>query len=426
MNSYPSIPSIPTMGFPDRVGFHEIDVRRTFRLFRPRSGEVTQLAAIHPDEPILIGFFDDEDAFVQAAWQYAGARNLYFSVHAFAKGRVAVPVNRPLAYARTRGVSEDVVRVRGLPLDFDVNTPRRREAKALSPTNQAAATIEELNDAFARVSAILSFSPFVSERHSGIMSGNGFQVIPKLDLLVNSENRIDVAKRLKSAGELIRRTFSTPDLRIDLTFDLPRVFALPGTLKKKGSDPALWRMVQFVQEGDASAPAFGRWFQSIPVEASQTKAHAAPGRICPGNTQTDQVPAELCPLWRALFLGQISSGDRSVDLVLLGTRLLWHGFEPDEVAEQLVQSDAIARQKYFGRPDAAQRYRAIAEDDAPFRTPDCSFVRKLPGAPHCTPCRFEVDFTKRPLIQPVVGSGRRDLVGDPFKEMARIVAEVLP
>jgi hypothetical protein len=79
-----------------------------------------------------------------------------------------------------------------------------------------------------------------------IFSGNGWQTILPLDIAITDESRAVIHAQLDAAGHSFIDNYAAEGVKLDSTFDLPRIVALPGTLKMKGDDQSLWRMVQIV------------------------------------------------------------------------------------------------------------------------------------------------------------------------------------
>jgi hypothetical protein len=114
-----------------------------------------------------------------------------------------------------------------------------------------------------------------------------------------------------------------------------------------------------------------------------------------------------------------------MDMVMLGSRLLYTGYTTEQTADLLAAHDEAVR-KYTDRADSEERYREIVEAYSFTRIPDCHYVRKIPGAPPCVHCANEVDLGKRPALRPAPpATVSNDADNDPFKEMENLVQKCL-
>ena len=198
-------------------------VRHAFHLIRGDATGLVQLAAIHPGVAPLFGFYDDEDAFLLATQEYAGSRNLYVSINLFRQDFLA-PKNQSLQQFSKRGGADDISHVRLLPLDMDVDTPRRSQEKSIS--GAASATDEELRVVLEAGQKILSEPPLCDSGAGCIMSGNGSVPLVPLDIPITDRNRSEIKERLKAAGKYFQHTFKFTGVKIDSTFDFLSLFGV--------------------------------------------------------------------------------------------------------------------------------------------------------------------------------------------------------
>ena len=257
------------------------------------AGGVTDVRAIGADGrggEILRGFFDNEEALVaEAARANALGYNLYFGISARAPGLFERAPNRLVAGV-TGGGSDDVVPPILLLIDLDVDTPRRRAAKGPLPGSKAAATDEEIPVVAAAASAVMADPLLIGVTPGKTFSGNGFGILVPI-LTAPDANLDHIGAQMKAFGDLIRTRHRYPGSKIDSTFDLARISALPATMKRKGADASLHRMVELLQVPQGALDL------SLLAEPTDVKVRVRPGdpvvRLDPADaTRLPTIPSD--------------------------------------------------------------------------------------------------------------------------------------
>lgn len=402
------------------IPFDEALVRLAFHLFRPQPGEVIGLVAIKKPKLPRFGFYDDERAFVQAARPLAGHYNLYFTVNAFGKDLIDAPINQSMIYLPRRGDSNAIVRLRATMLDIDVGVYRRHHAAKSDPSGSAAATEAELEVLPECTKSLIRRGAF-SVKPLIVFSASGRQVLPRCSIPITDANRPEILSSLRGAYEHFRRGFNHYGAKLNSTFDLPRVAALPGTLKMEGSDPALYRMVRILQlPGDLIDLEYQRWLlRQVPRQPNRTAEQLI-------SAPTTAALTDLCKPWRDLFDGSVSSGDRSMDLVMLASKFLSDEFSIDDTTALLAQHDAQTGRKYIDRPGGYEYIRMVVENDSPGRIPDCRYVQRLPiDRSPCSGCKDKKHLARRPMVRVIKADSPRHPYVDPFSKVKSIVREIL-
>lgn len=208
---------------PPRI--HEEDVRATYRFLGHAGRGVTELRVISPKRGVVgIGYFDNEDAFVQACAGVNGAGNVYLGIQPRPESLLEQSKNQ-IRKLRKGAREEDVSWVTAVVLDIDPVRPK-----------DTAATDEELAKAVAcgdRIAEWLESKGF--RRPVRNMSGNGCQLwfaVPPHE--VTEVSREEMRERLKAFEARIREKFAGDGVAVDSIFNLSRVIKVIGTRSVKG------------------------------------------------------------------------------------------------------------------------------------------------------------------------------------------------
>lgn len=175
-----------------------------------------------------VSFVDDLTDFLATCEKYNGKANVYVGVN---------------ERTTKEGKAENVGKLSIIPLDVDPVRPKGE-----------ASTDAELELARQKMLQIKSWlkenldcSPFIT------MSGNGFHIFIKIPTITLDEfNRPVIQQKLESFVHQIQEKFNDDRVRIDSTFDLPRVMKCPGTMSVKGDNTPERprRMCQIVESND--------------------------------------------------------------------------------------------------------------------------------------------------------------------------------
>ena len=189
----------------------------------------TEVKIIDPHEGLKeASFVDNLTDFLVICEKYNGKANVYVGVN---------------ERATKEGKAENVGRLSIIPLDVD---PVRPKGEASTDT--------ELELARQKILQIKSWlkenfdcSAFIT------MSGNGFHIFIKIPPVgLDDFNRPVIQQKLEIFVHQVQDKFNDDRVRIDSTFDLPRVMKCPGTLSVKGDNAPERprRMCQIVESND--------------------------------------------------------------------------------------------------------------------------------------------------------------------------------
>src|SRR3990170_221937 len=176
------------------------------------------LVAISHEDRVRFAQFDKKhwpDAVTWAREYNKKGWKLYYGVN------VMHPLDKRVP---SRGTGKDVAVLWGFPIDLDAKSPIR-------PTTEA-----ERGPILATALRIIAFF-----RENGlgrpmlVDSGNGYQVVSVLrpPVILDDAARVIWNQRFTRLTRHLQEKFSSDEVKVDSMFDLPRVFALPGTLKNK-------------------------------------------------------------------------------------------------------------------------------------------------------------------------------------------------
>ncbi len=218
-----------------------------------------------------IGFFDNEESFVQACLQwdqsphnvYAGLNPRDISLFDRAPNEIR---------ALDSGASaDDVTAVMFLGVDID---PVRPKGEASTDAELQAAL--EVRDAIAAWARTQGFPPALLG-----MSGNGGHLVFSFPPVPPA----DVTEQLRAFTQEVRKRFGDPRVAIDSTFDAPRVWKVYGTLSKKGENTEArpWRRARIDALRPGPSQAFLEYIMHLQVAAAAQPLRKAPA----GTTVTE-------------------------------------------------------------------------------------------------------------------------------------------
>jgi P4 family phage/plasmid primase-like protien len=198
------------------------DIRRFFRLLGHEPHGLTELRIIPPGKRPWIGYFDQEDAFVETCTTWNGKANVY-------AGRNP----RPLIFAERFPQAHNNI-ARGIPgaksAEIEVITALSLDIDPVRPKDTPSTDAEHERTLIAANRIAANYPNAVV-----IDSGNGSQILfPIAALSVNGDaRRVEAQTR---AWEADVRAIVEEDarLKLDSIHDLPRIIKVPGTLAIKG------------------------------------------------------------------------------------------------------------------------------------------------------------------------------------------------
>jgi len=203
--------------------YKESEIWRAAHLFL-KDGDVIELRALGvKGGGTSSGYFDDREAFVEAAMELSGrAEGVYCTLNPVQPELIARAKNRVRQFARTTTIDEEVDRRRFLFIDLDPVRPRGMSA-----------TTGELRKAIVRADEIQKWmvnewpdrTPYIA------ISGNGVHMLYKCNMPNTPENRDFQQVVLKVLAD----RFTDKYVEVDqATFNASRIIRLYGTLACKG------------------------------------------------------------------------------------------------------------------------------------------------------------------------------------------------
>lgn len=170
-----------------------------------------------------IGFFDNEESFVQACLNVdkSSPHNVYAGLN---PRDIALFDSAPneIRSLDTGASESDVTAAMFLGIDIDPVRP-----KGEASTQAELQTALEIRDAIAAWARSQGFPPALAG-----MSGNGGHLVFSFPPMPPTE----VKEQLRAFTQAVRERFGDPRVSIDSTFDAPRVWKAYGTLSKKGAN----------------------------------------------------------------------------------------------------------------------------------------------------------------------------------------------
>jgi len=160
--------------------FDEEQARAHYRLLGHGDYGITELLVLSSDgTPPLVGFLDNEDAFVQLSSCWSGKRHVYVGAQPRRDDLFELAPNELRTIPR-RACAADIVHVTIRFSDLDAQTEKRTMAARRNTSYGAAATTEELNDVLQASELLAGWDRFRSPVR--FCSGNGAYVINSVDL----------------------------------------------------------------------------------------------------------------------------------------------------------------------------------------------------------------------------------------------------
>jgi len=217
--------------------FSENEAGNQYRILGHAEFGVTELLALppHNGHSPLVGFFDNEEDYIQACRKLNGKYNLYVGVNPRPGDLFSLAPNKMESGIR-RASKEDIKFITGFFLDIDPADRKR-------PTDDATHQV-----AIDKAQEIVNAYPFLQDS-SILSSGNGAQLLARVLFTQDLEETV---QKIKVLSDKIRKTHFSGDryMKLDAVHDLPRVMSAAGTLKIKGeaTDDRPYRLVQFYSD----------------------------------------------------------------------------------------------------------------------------------------------------------------------------------
>jgi hypothetical protein len=295
---------------------------------------VTELAVIDPNGEkgvIATGFFNDEEAFIEACNQYDGRYNIYAGRNPRPLWLPKVCENHLDTRYRQRARDKDIECITAISLDIDPIRP-----KGTSSTEE-------------QHKMAIEFTIMVQRDIGGWVddSGNGAYLwLPfKTPIIVDNESRDKIKQQCRIwQSDVIRRYKPQRyNLRIDGCFDLSRLKKVIGTVSVKGSVHRLSKFVIIDNPDDKVRDEI----LSLCIQTD----HSLP-RVIP----SERIPERFVRLLKAnrtiKDLWVTPNGDRSSHDWMLGCELAKEGLKPNEIASILMINP-------FGKYQRDRRYDYI-------------------------------------------------------------------
>lgn len=203
------------------------EIARLYHFLAHEDYGVTEVRVIDPNAsgPGIrgIGFFDNEADFVRVVsqWDKTTSYNLYVGLN---------PRDLALFDSAPNGIragvkgadAGDITRAMHIGIDVDPERPKGQAA-----TEEELQEALRVRDAVAQWARDQGFSPALLG-----MSGNGGHLIFSIPPTAPDE----IAEHLRAFVQTLKREFSSPKVKIDSTYDLPRIWKIYGTLSRKGAN----------------------------------------------------------------------------------------------------------------------------------------------------------------------------------------------
>jgi hypothetical protein len=340
------------------------DLAKFFEYMRPSGGSVIEVRAIPRVKGhgrVQVGLFTQKEEFCRECTK---ANRLEFNLYVGISGRNPDVLDRApnvLMPGVSGATNTDVVPPYRMLVDIDADTDRRREAKKSDPTGSAAATEAEIA-VVAEVTLGVLQDPILAGVQPGLVfSGNGFGL--HVPLLVPPEHELDdIGIRMKLLGNLLRSRHARAGTKIDATFDLARITALPGTVKRKGSDSSRHRMVRLLRLPDGAVD-LGALDVEVPTRSTESKEPRTSPRDERDSARFPEIPSDeaVQPLLYALErrcpaaayicreVEEQPGEGRSGVLYHLAGLLRCAGMADDDVVKLLIWHDNRCGRKFVGR-----------------------------------------------------------------------------
>jgi hypothetical protein len=309
---------------------------------------VTELVGIAHGEPLVMGWFDEVESMVDALRNLPPGYEGFYGLNPRFAELQDRACNR-LQALPSRGQKSDVSAITLMLFDIDVVTPARKQAATLAGMTKAPCTDEEHANAIALAGEL-------KRRHfpdGWVIGTNGAQLIVQVamdgtlqDLLVYERA---VKGGLREIAALVRSEPSSLALEIDTGVgDLPRIAAMPGTVKCKGKQSRTrhHRLVHVVQPGtetlgDVPTILLKQVELARTPELPRLERAPAPARRRLTNPPRTDAPLldrpgsldRLCAGWNRVYTSveAAPSGGRSVVLKALISKFVDVGVERPDI-----------------------------------------------------------------------------------------------
>jgi len=265
---------------------------------------LTEIRAIHPIEGLKgQHFVDDLQDFLEVCQRFSGKCNVYAGVN---------------ERKTQSGKSEDVTKLSVIPIDVDPIRPKG----ASSTEEQLKLAQRKMEKIKAWLKENFNCKPFIT------MSGNGYHIYIKIPpITIDEFNREVVTAKLKAFINEVQKKFNDKKVRIDSTYDLPRVMKVPGTMSVKGD---IWRLCKIIEANDEPCKEVREYLAKIRIEEPQG------GEFYLGAKKEEDFEAILKkdPKLKDLFEGkweQYGFPSRSEAEQSLLTKLVFYGFSEDAI-----------------------------------------------------------------------------------------------
>lgn len=362
-------------------------IRATYRWLAHGPHGVSEVRVIRPSGGVLgIGFFDDEEAFVQECVRTNAAGNVYVGIQPRPRHLLDLATNtvRPL---RSGAGRRDIEVVTGTVIDIDPVRPK-----------ETAATEAELTAATATAEILASWCEsqgFVRPRR--MMSGNGAQLWFALPpILLTDENRETVQANLRAFEAALRTRAESATIKVDAIHDLARIIKVIGTISRKGEPtPERPHRLSLPLDGfervEDEALAKRLCTPATEMSDARTGAGGAPApprqlattgkaRRTPEGEYVWEAPVEMCgPVQR---LWEQGCQDRSLAIFDMVRFFAHKGLGLDEITDLVLEYDRRGLGKLAGRDGPAyvrhcyDKIAVTVRDDGTI-APPCHSLQRL-------------------------------------------------
>jgi len=292
--------------------FNKEDASKFFEFLN--HARFTEVRVIDPHTGLIEDIFvDNLNGFLAVCEKHDGKANIYVGVNErFTK----------------EGKAEHVSTLSIIPVDVDPVRPKGQASTdaelelARQKTEQIKKWLKENFDCM----------PFIT------MSGNGFHIFIKTPLVsLDGFNRPAIEEKLEAFVHQIQEKFNDDRVRIDSTFDLPRVMKVPGTMSVKGenTNERPWRVCKIIEPNDVPCVNISAHLAELKVKKDVafelgTKTQAEFDAIL----QKDQKLADLFEgKWKKYSFPSRSEAEQS-----LLTKLVSYGFTEEAINAIMSQS----------------------------------------------------------------------------------------
>jgi hypothetical protein len=334
-------------------------IRSTYRRLVHCDHGVSEVRVIQQGKGILgIGFFDNEDAFVEECVRANATANVYVGIQP-RPARFLKQAPNIIRSLHSGAGFKDIEVVVGTVIDID---PVRPKDQASTETELQAA-IEAANKAADWCESQGFLRPV------RMMSGNGAQLwfaVPPIQ--ITDENRDLVQSNMKAFEAALRKQLNDPRVKIDSIYDLPRIIKVIGTVSRKGTptderphrlsrslddverteDETLRARLVTVQEAQKDRQQVIR--PSLNKTEIITTAETKACRAETGDYDWEH-PVEMCaPVQR---LWNVGCDDRSLAIFDMVRFFMHKGLGLDEITNLITEYDRRGLGKLEGRDAAA-------------------------------------------------------------------------